>query len=333
MNATADSLAIDLRNVTKVYAKGVHALKGISLSVGRGEIFGLLGPNGAGKTTLIKIMMTVVRPTEVQGTLLGKPVGDKPTLEKVGYLPEKHRFPRYLTGRQTLDFFAGLCGIDRATRKRRAAELIELVGMTRWADVNVSTYSNGMMQRIGLAQAMVNDPDLILLDEPTDGVDPMGRRDIRDALLRLRSLGKTVFINSHLLSELEMVTDRVAILVGGRVARQGTVKDLSAAQQRYEIDISGTEAGEAGILAILSGIGASFPPAEPGRGTLSSGISIELHDHTIRVGTSDEEQIQIVFDALRKHGLSIKRVQVVRPSLEDLFIEAVNDTAAARKSA
>ncbi len=181
-----DSPAIDLHHVSKIYRRRIHALHDISLTVRRGEVFGLLGPNGAGKSTLIKIMMTVVRPTRAQGTLLGQPVGNKSTLASVGYLPENHRFPRYLTGRQTLEFFAALSGVDRLTRRRRSAELLDTVGMTPWADSKVASYSKGMMQRIGLAQALVNDPDLVLLDEPTDGVDPVGRRDIRDVLLRMR---------------------------------------------------------------------------------------------------------------------------------------------------
>src|SRR5436190_5446621 len=186
-----DGLVIDLRNVTKVYRGKVQALRGISMQVRPGEIFGLLGPNGAGKSTLVKIMMTVVRPTRAEGTLLGKPVGHKPTLARVGYLPENHRFPRYLTGRQTLEFFAALSTVPRAQRKRRSAELIETVGMTAWADRPIGTYSKGMMQRIGLANAMAHDPDLILLDEPTDGVDPVGRKEIRDVLANLRPAGRT----------------------------------------------------------------------------------------------------------------------------------------------
>src|ERR1700748_1065405 len=148
-------LAIDLRNVTKVYRGRVHALQGIEMRVGRGEVFGLLGPNGAGKSTLVKIIMTVIRATRADGTVLGKTVGDKPTLARIGYLPENHRFPRYLTGRQTLDFFGGLSRVDRATRKRRSAELLETIGMTAAADRKVATYSKGMMQRIGLAQALM----------------------------------------------------------------------------------------------------------------------------------------------------------------------------------
>jgi len=253
-------LAIDVSSVEKIYSGKVYALRGVNMRVHRGEIFGLLGPNGAGKSTLVKIMMTVVRPTKCQGSLLGSPVGHKPTLARVGYLPENHRFPRYLTGRQTLDFFGAMAKVPRRERRRRSDDLLAAVGMTDWADRKVSVYSKGMMQRIGLAQALINDPDLVLLDEPTDGVDPMGRREIRDTILAMRHRGKTIFINSHMLSELEMICDRVAILVGGLVATQGTI---------------------------------------------------------------DAQQVQPAIDVLRSAGAVIKRVSMVRPSLEDLFIEAV----------
>src|SRR6185312_8191033 len=217
------------------------ALRGIDLQVRPGEIFGLLGPNGAGKSTLVKIIMTVVRPTRAEGTILGRPVGHKPTLARIGYLPENHRFPKYLTGRQVLEFFAALAKVDRPTRRRRSAELLELVGMSDWADTRIATYSKGMLQRVGLAQALVHDPELIVLDEPTDGVDPIGRRDILDVLGQLRKQRKTVFINSHALSELETICDRVAILVQGQVARQGSIDELTIARQRYEIEIGATD--------------------------------------------------------------------------------------------
>ena len=248
-------LAIDLRDVAKVYKGRVHALQGIEMRVARGEVFGLLGPNGAGKSTLVKIMMTVIRPTRADGTLLGHPVGHKPTLRKVGYLPENHRFPRYLSGRQTLELFGALQNVDRRTRKRRAGELLDVVGMTAWADRKVATYSKGMMQRVGLGQALMSDPDLVVLDEPTDGVDPVGRRDIRDVLNRVRDQGKTVFINSHLLSELEMVCDRVAILVQGRVARQGTIDDLTAKSQRYDVEVDPGEGGAAATASLPGRVG------------------------------------------------------------------------------
>ena len=177
-----DGLAIDLRDVAKTYGRTVRALRGIRMEVRPGEIFGLLGPNGAGKSTLVKIMMTVIRPSRAEGTLLGRPIGHKPTLARVGYLPEHHRIPPYLTSRQALESFASLAKVDRRTRNRRIAELLELVGMTSWADARIGTYSKGMQQRIALAQALVNDPDLIVLDEPTDGLDPVGRREVRHVL-------------------------------------------------------------------------------------------------------------------------------------------------------
>jgi len=347
--ASSADLAIDLRDVAKRYKGKIDALRGIEMHVRRGEIFGLLGPNGAGKSTLVKIMMTIVRPTRCAGTVLAKPVGHKPTLAKTGYLPENHRFPRYLTGRQIVEFFAALANVDRPTRRRRAAELLDLVGMSADADRPVSTYSKGMAQRIGLAQALVNDPDLVLLDEPTDGVDPVGRRDIRDVLLRLRSQGKTVFINSHLLSELEMICDRVAILVAGRVARQGTLHDLTLDQQRYEIEVAPngqlprpireTLAATVQPIALPAATTPAFTGGPPPlrraleRGHLPTGQWIEIDGPTIRLGITNPTALQPLIDQLRAANTPIHRVQLVRPSLEDLFIEAVSTDAAAQQRA
>jgi ABC-2 type transport system ATP-binding protein len=347
------SLAIDLQDVRKVYRGHVHALQGIEMQVRRSEVFGLLGPNGAGKSTLVKIMMTVVRPTHAAGTILGAPVGHKPTLRRVGYLPENHRFPRYLTGRQTLEFFASLQKVDRPARKRRSAELLETVGMSSWADRKVSTYSKGMLQRVGLAQALVADPDLVVLDEPTDGVDPVGRRDIRDVLVRLRDQGKTVFINSHLLSELETICDRVAILVQGRLAMQGALKDLTIAKQRYEIEIEPSvdpAADRERLLAAVRGTftqalpmtsppplpymsapAAGYPPPPPMlpilRGKLDDGTPVEVDRNTLRVELAGAAAVQPILDSLRAAGLIIRRLQPIRQSLEDLFMQAVTDPA------
>jgi ABC-2 type transport system ATP-binding protein len=307
MLAPSVDLAIDLSNVEKIYRGRVYALRGIEMRVRRGEVFGLLGPNGAGKSTLVKIMMTVVRPTRAAGMILDRPIGNKPTLARVGYLPENHRFPRYLTGRQTLEFFAALSGVPRPVRKRRAAELLEIVGMTAWADRKIATHSKGMLQRIGLANAMAHDPDLILLDEPTDGVDPVGRKEIRDVLLSLRARGKTIFINSHMLSELEMVCDRVAILVNGLVARQGTPAELSEAKQRYEIELA--EPIQNGLLEALND------------------AAIESRENVLRINRTEPAEIQPLLDAIRQRGLTIRRVQLVRPSLEDLFMETMHDHA------
>jgi ABC-2 type transport system ATP-binding protein len=303
--------AIDLRDVTKTYRGGVHALRGVALRVGPGEIFGLLGPNGAGKSTLVKIMMTVVRPTTATGTILGRPVGSHEVLERVGYLPEHHRFPAYLTGRQVIDFFGALCKVPRDVRRPRTEQLLELVGMRDWGDRRVTTYSKGMQQRIGIAAALVNDPQLVVLDEPTDGVDPVGRRDIRDVLLRLRGEGRSVMVNSHLLGEVEMVADRVAIMNKGQVIAQGTIDELTHASHRYEIEATGGPDS----LALPGGALSADPPAPgaaPGTRTYS-------------VRTRDARDVQPAIDALRAAGATIVRVTPARETLEDLFVRSVVD--------
>lgn len=316
------SLALELSHIDKRYGRRVHALKDVSLNVGRGEIFGLLGPNGAGKSTLVKILMTVVRPTRAEGFVLGEPVATKAALRRVGYLPENHRFPRYLTGRQTLDLFASLSGTPRAQRLKRIGELLEQVGMSEWADQSISRYSKGMMQRIGIAQALAGDPELVVLDEPTDGVDPVGRRDIRDLLLRLRSRGKTVFVNSHLLSELELVCDRVAIMVAGKVARQGTISELAVSRRCYEIEVEPNGASNP-FDALFSGTRSADTSDGAIRFTLTDGRWTLQRGNTLRIGESDASQIQPLIDQLRAAGLILKRVQPIQPTLEELFMEAV----------
>ncbi len=322
-------LAIDLHDVTKVYKGRVRALDGVKMQVQRGEIFGLLGPNGAGKSTLVKIIMSVVRPTAATGAVLDQPVGSQASLRRVGYLPEHHRFPRYLTGRQTLEFFAMLSGMEKRARRKRTSELLETVGMTNWADSRVGTYSKGMMQRVGVAAAMVNDPDLIILDEPTDGVDPVGRREIREVLAQFKTQGRTVFVNSHLLSELELICDRVAILVAGRVVSQGTLHELTIGRQFFELEVAADPARLLGVAETRLAARWAGPPSAQGllKGAISSGLRVELQGPLIRIETTDLEAAQIVIDAVRAEGLPLKRWQAIRPSLEDLFIEAVGGIA------
>jgi ABC-2 type transport system ATP-binding protein len=336
MTSSNDPLAIDLHDVAKVYKGKVHALRGIEMQVHAGEIFGLLGANGAGKTTLVKIMMTLVRPNRANGMLLGRPIGDKPTLERVGYLPEHHRFPPYLRAREALAYYAALARVPRAGRQARIAGLLERVGMSEYAGAKMGTFSKGMMQRIGLAQSMLNDPSLVVLDEPTDGVDPIGRRDIRNALLELKKQGKTVFLNSHLLGEVEMICDRVAILHQGLVVRQGRITDLTRDRSYYEIELQIDPAEARGAVAaalgcglapgagIFSAVGAAIPPA-PGAwvGQLPGGRRVDLEGACIRLAAQDAADIQDVIDALRRASLTIKAVSPVRQSLEDFFIQTV----------
>lgn len=312
LSSASNAWAIDLTGVSKMYGRKIHALQSISMQVGVGEIFGFLGPNGAGKSTLVKILTTVIRPTTATGTVLGQPIGHKPTLARIGYLPEHHRFPEYLTGRQVVDFFGALSGTPAAQRKRRAEELLDFVGMRSWADQKVSKYSKGMRQRVGLAQALVNDPDLVILDEPTDGVDPNGRRDIRDMIRTLKAKGTTVFINSHLLSELEVVADRVAILVKGRVAAQGTIDELTRHRLRYDVEVAAEPAQvEPAVREVVHRV--------PGA---------VLSGSTISVPSGDPDAVQPIIDSVRAAGLTIRSVKPYRPSLENLFMEAVDDQRA-----
>ena len=346
------NLAIDISNASKTYKGKIHALRGVDLHVGRGEVFGLLGPNGAGKSTLVKILMTVIRPSTVSGTVLGKPVTDKSTLARVGYLPEHHRFPDYLKGWQVLDFYGGMAGIPRKTRKQRIGQLLELVGMQDWSTKRIKQYSKGMRQRVGLAQALMNDPDLVLLDEPTDGVDPKGRRDIRGICQQLKDEGRTVFINSHLLSELEMVCDRVAIMVQGLVAQQGTIDELTEGQEHYHIELAGDpERLEAAMRTALpnTGIVKQLPPpseqaqsahqpppqhagrpanlarVSAARGELTTGEWIEINRESLRIGTADPEAVRPIVKALVDGGHTIKTLSRHRPSLEDLFMAAIEN--------
>jgi len=317
--ASAGDYALDLTGVSKVYSgawgsKKVHALRGIDMRIQRGGIFGLLGPNGAGKSTLVKIMMTVIRPTTCAGTMLGRRVGDKGALRRVGYLPEHHKFPEYLTAAQVLDYFGALADVPRAERKKRTPELLALVGIDKWADHKVKGFSKGMRQRLGIANALMNDPDLVVLDEPTDGVDPVGRRDIRNVLMAIRDQGRTVLLNSHLLSELEMVCDRVAILVQGKVASVGTIDELTRDSRRYEIDTAGPADALAGVA---NGVG-------------SSALKVEVDGTLLRVGSDDAEAVQPLIDALRRANVTIRSVRPVRESLEDLFMKAVTDPTTGR---
>ena len=203
--------AVALQGVRKTYGKDIYALRGVDVRVGRGEIFGLLGPNGAGKSTLVKIMMTVVRPDHALGTVLGRPLGHRGKLRVVGYLPEGHRFPAYLTGGQLLAHYAALAKVPRARRKANAERLLEIVGMQSWADTRIGKYSKGMMQRLGLAQALMNDPELVVLDEPNANLDQPGEEALANVIGRLKSRGATSVLITHRLWILRRV-DKILML-------------------------------------------------------------------------------------------------------------------------
>lgn len=215
-----------------------EALGGVSLKVEPGTVFSLLGQNGAGKTTMIKILLGILKPTEGIARVLGLPAGTVAARRKIGYLPEDHKFPEYHTGPSLLDFYGGLQGIHRRERKKRIGYWIDRVGLAGREKVRIRGYSKGMKQRIGLAQALIHDPDLVFLDEPTDGVDPVGRREIRDLMLDLKRMGKTLFLNSHLLGEVELVSDHVAILNRGKLVREGGIGELTGARPAWVFGFS-----------------------------------------------------------------------------------------------
>ncbi len=292
---------IDLQEVHKTYNRKIRALRGVAIRVGGGEVFGLLGPNGAGKSTLVKIMMTVVRPDRACGTLLGQPLGHIATLRRVGYLPEGRRFPSYLTGGQVLDFYGALSKLPRRERRRRRAYWLDRLGLSKWAGTRLREYSKGMLQRVGIAQALLHEPELVLLDEPTDGIDPLGRRQIREILQELRHSGRTAFINSHILSELEMICDRVAVLVDGQVTRQGTLDQLTAHTSTYQITTTQPADAVAATIRELGG---------------------ELDHRAIRIKRNDTAALNRIIDALRASDILIESVQQKRWSLEDVFLDA-----------
>ena len=301
---------ISLECVSKVYGGNTHALRDVSLKVGAGEIFGLLGPNGAGKSTLVKVLLTVVKPSVARGEMLGQPIGDKKTLARVGYLPEQHRLAPYLTARQAVEFVAALSGVDRATRKKRAAELLDRVGLSKWMERRVNVFSKGMRQRAGLAAALVNDPQIIFLDEPTDGVDPVGRVEIRDLLIQMRREGRTVFLNSHLLGEAEQVFDRVAILVQGRVVKQGSMADLQKEGSRQELTVRW---------------GAASARPLPFRGMNIAPTVNADGSHQYVFSDLDTAAAQPALDAARAVGGEIISLIPMRQGLEELFMKIVVD--------
>lgn len=231
---------IEIRNLSKVYRDfwgrpKVRALNSLSLDVKKGEIFGLLGPNGSGKTTTLKLLLGLLFPTEGQVRILGRPAHDVEKNERIGYLPEESYLYRFLNADETLDFYGRLFKMSAAQRRERRDALVKLVKLEHARKRQLKEYSKGMTRRIGLAQALINDPELVLLDEPTSGLDPLGTRDMKDMILELRDKGKTVVMSSHLLADVQDVCDRIAILFRGELKVLGSVKDLLEAKEETQL--------------------------------------------------------------------------------------------------
>ncbi len=294
---------IEVRSLVKHY-KNVHALQGVSIAVEKGEIYGLLGQNGAGKTTMVKLLLSIVKPTSGEALLLGKPAGDVRAREKVGYLPEDHRFPEYHTGASALEYYAALSGVPRAERRKRIPPMLEQVGIADAANRKIRTYSKGMKQRLGLAQAMIHDPEVLFLDEPTDGVDPLGRKHIRELLLHLKGQGKTIFLNSHLLSEVEMITDRVGILELGKLRREDTVSNLTVQKDSYELKLDGK----------FDALVPEIQKRVRGLRRIEAGVEVDVES---------KEQLNALVDYLRSQNVTLAGMSQKKQTLEDVFIETL----------
>lgn len=282
----------------------IKALEKVSFNVGSGEIFGLLGPNGAGKTTLVKILLGITFATDGNAKLFDKPVTNVNNKKRIGYLPENHRFPNYLTGEQVIDYFGRLSGLTKSDLDKKTYKYLKIVGMDQWGTTKIKKYSKGMMQRLGLAQAMINDPDLIFLDEPTDGVDPIGRKEIRDVLLELKSQGKTIFLNSHLLSEIELICDKVAILNKGELIEVGSVADITSSSNKYIFNTS--DLSEDIMNRILTEY----------KGTLHGMNEFECVINSV-------EDVNKIIDYLRSSNVLIHGVNKEKNSLESMFINLI----------
>ncbi|MBU1100955.1 MAG: ABC transporter ATP-binding protein [Bacteroidetes bacterium] len=303
---------IEVNNLTKIYGgkltkRKVTALDDFSLQVKEGNIFGLLGPNGAGKTTLIKVLLGIAFATHGNCKLFGKDIAEYKQKKMVGYLPENHRFPSYLTAEDVMKYFAALSGYRNSNLNGRIDELLKIVKMDQWKKVKVKKYSKGMMQRLGLAQAMLHDPKLIFLDEPTDGVDPIGRKEIREVLTNLKKDGKTIFLNSHLLSEVELVSDRVAILNKGRLLQEGSVEELTTTKETFHLELENEISDEE-----LESKWKEF------------NLSRRDGKYIAPVGSVD--RLNVLIDQLRAAGKFIKSVTPMKHSLEDMFISLINES-------
>ncbi|MFN0107811.1 MAG: ATP-binding cassette domain-containing protein [Blastocatellia bacterium] len=302
---------IETENLTQDYLTGfwrkrpVRALDGLSLQIESGEVFGLLGPNGAGKTTTFKILMGLIRPTSGRARILGSAIDDVDMRRRVGYLPEQPYFYDYLTAREFLIYCGALCDLPKAAAQQRTDELLHQVGLTDSANKQLRKFSKGMLQRVGLAQALVNDPEVLFLDEPMSGLDPLGRREVRDLIVRLRNQGKTIFFSSHILTDVEAMCDRVAILNKGRLIESGKLSEiLRTRSNEIEVVVSGvneTALAEARDLAVA--------------------VSASLE--TARIRLKDDRDLERLLVLTHKAGGRIVSVNPVRESLEDLFVREV----------
>jgi len=302
--------AVETKGLIKIFrnrwtGKEVRAVDGISLNVERGSTFGLLGPNGAGKTTFVKLLLSCAHPTAGRAMIFDRDSREPEARRPVGYLPENHRFPTYMTGYSMLDFYGALSGMDAAALRKRIPELLATVGLAEWGAVRLGKYSKGMLQRVGLAQALMHAPSLLVLDEPTDGVDPIGRRQIRDILQGLEQQGVTIFLNSHLLAEVELFCRDVAIIHRGKVALEGRVKDLTAGSG-YRVESESV-------------------PERLQQELRAKAKAVAERNGTIEFLFGSRDEANQALDLLRAGGCEIETMARTSSTLEDVFVKTVNE--------
>jgi len=304
-------VVLKTEGLTKEYRTGfwrtrVRVLHDLNLEVHQGEIFGYLGPNGAGKTTTLKLLMGLIYPTAGRASILGQDVQDVAVKAQVGFLPENPYFYDYLTGREFLHFYGQLFGLPYRDRRQRIDELLHAVGLSKAAELQLRKYSKGMLQRIGLAQALINDPQVIVLDEPTSGLDPVGRKEVRDLILDLKSRGKTIFFSTHIVPDVEMICDRVGIIVAGRLTRVGTLEELLGSEvERIEITASGFDEAVDSQIDQWS----VRPPAR--------------HGDKVLFAVNTEKEASQAMEFLLGRGAAVHAVHPKRRTLEDLFLREV----------
>jgi ABC-2 type transport system ATP-binding protein len=306
---------IEIENLTHDYQIGfwrkrsLRALDGLSLRVEAGEVFGFLGPNGAGKTTTFKILMRMLRPTAGEARILGRPLDDLRMRALIGYLPERPYFYHHLTARELLLYYGALCDLPRDRAARRASELLGQVGLSDSADRRLRKFSKGMLQRVGLAQALINDPEVLFLDEPMSDLDPLGRREARELIAGLRARGKTIFFSSHILTDVEAMCDRVAILNRGRLVESGRLSEiLKTRSNEIEVVVSGVNEE---ILASLGEFALEVAPTPEGA----------------RVRLAHDHELARLLAVAHGAGGRLVSVNPARESLEDLFVREVGARA------
>jgi ABC-2 type transport system ATP-binding protein len=305
-------LALETEKLTKDYAVGFwrprpyRALDALSLQVGSNEVFGFLGPNGAGKTTTLKLLTELIYPTSGRISVLGRPPGHPDVRRRVGYLPEAPYFYDYLSAEELLTYFAGLFGLRGPERKKRVSSLLDKVGIAGERRLPLRKFSKGMLQRVGLAQALVNEPELVFLDEPMSGLDPLGRRDVRALILELRDRGCTVFFSSHILSDAEALCSRVAIIVGGQLVTSGRLSDILAFQ------VSGWE-------LVMADLADETLPALGNRVRKVTRIS----EGRYTIELAPDEQPELIISELRSRGGHFVSLNPLRATLEDYFVQQV----------